>query len=178
MEDVFHARQTSQSKADYYTNHLFISALCHTLRPDRKKHEETAADDPHSTYLQQRTSSPIPTNDRLPRPVTSPRDAESKQTWLHRRFSRKQTGKFGDDKEDDADDEESDDDGIDWIRESIDDDEGQRGRQQHQNGNTPADQRKSTLERMKAVTDRLTPVRPMHLFFYSANLPTFVCCDM
>ncbi|KAG8894391.1 hypothetical protein FRB99_001310, partial [Tulasnella sp. 403] len=34
IEDILHGRQTYSSKADYYTKHLFIRMLCHTLKAE------------------------------------------------------------------------------------------------------------------------------------------------
>ncbi|KAG8947734.1 hypothetical protein FRC04_010508 [Tulasnella sp. 424] len=34
IEDILHGRQTYSSRADYYSKHLFIRMLCHTLKDD------------------------------------------------------------------------------------------------------------------------------------------------
>ena len=54
LEDVFHGHSRTRSKADYYTQHLFLQVLCHLLV---KPQEE---DDFLSTYDVERTTSPEP----------------------------------------------------------------------------------------------------------------------
>ena len=54
LEDVFHGHSRTRSKADYYTQHLFLQVLCHLLV---KPQEE---DDSSSTYSLERTTSPEP----------------------------------------------------------------------------------------------------------------------
>ncbi|KAK1224442.1 hypothetical protein PQX77_012664 [Marasmius sp. AFHP31] len=40
LEDVFHARANTRSKADYYPKHLFLRVLCHELGHDDEDEEE------------------------------------------------------------------------------------------------------------------------------------------
>ena len=56
LEDVFHGHSQTRSKADYYTEHLFLQVLCHLLV---KPQEE---EDFSSTYNMEieRTASPEP----------------------------------------------------------------------------------------------------------------------
>ena len=54
LEDVFHGHSRTRSKADYYTQHLFLQVLCHLLV---KPQEE---EDFLSTYNIERTTSPEP----------------------------------------------------------------------------------------------------------------------
>ncbi|KAF8814460.1 magnesium transporter [Phlegmacium glaucopus] len=55
LEDVFHGHARNRSKADYYTNHLFLRVLCHQLVDS---HDD---DDDEGTYTTQpRTTSPEP----------------------------------------------------------------------------------------------------------------------
>jgi hypothetical protein len=54
LEDVFHGHSRTRSKADYYTQHLFLQVLCHLLV---KPQEE---EDSSSTYNIERTTSPEP----------------------------------------------------------------------------------------------------------------------
>ncbi|KAE9383557.1 hypothetical protein BT96DRAFT_869178 [Gymnopus androsaceus JB14] len=64
LEDVFHTRSQTRSKADYYNKHLFLRILCHELGdPDAEpKHVESAAIG--STLTEgPRSSSPLPFED-------------------------------------------------------------------------------------------------------------------
>ena len=54
LEDVFHGHSRTRSKADYYTQHLFLQVLCHLLV---KPQEE---EDSSSSYGAERTTSPEP----------------------------------------------------------------------------------------------------------------------
>ena len=54
LEDVFHGHSRTRSKADYYTQHLFLQVLCHLLV---KPQEE---EDSSNTYNTERTTSPEP----------------------------------------------------------------------------------------------------------------------
>lgn len=58
LEDVLHARGHARSKADYYTKHLFLRLLCHTLGQD----EDNNASQETLTNLP-RSASPIPFDD-------------------------------------------------------------------------------------------------------------------
>ncbi|KLO20174.1 hypothetical protein SCHPADRAFT_934777 [Schizopora paradoxa] len=62
LEDVIHGRLKSRSKSDYFSKHLFIRILRHTLMPEdaRGPHLETVA--PVITSLQ-RSESPSPMDD-------------------------------------------------------------------------------------------------------------------
>ena len=55
LEDVFHGHARNRSKADYYTNHLFLRVLCHQLVHSQGEHDSLG------TYITQRyTTSPEP----------------------------------------------------------------------------------------------------------------------
>lgn len=48
LEDVIHGRNNARSKADYYGQHLFIRALCHTLTEDSGSQDDSVLDLPRS----------------------------------------------------------------------------------------------------------------------------------
>ncbi|KAJ3552967.1 hypothetical protein NM688_g3872 [Phlebia brevispora] len=57
LEDVLHFRKNARSKADYYSKHLFLRVLCHTLCSDEEFIEST----PNSSFTSlPRSSSPVP----------------------------------------------------------------------------------------------------------------------
>lgn len=71
IEDMLHGRQTYSSKADYYTKHLFIRMLCHTLKDDddispnvkpqhapRATSASTSSATPPPTYTSRPTDAP------------------------------------------------------------------------------------------------------------------------
>lgn len=63
LEDVFHTRSQTRSKADYYNKHLFLRILCHELGdPDAEPKTESAAFGSTLTDAP-RSSSPLPFED-------------------------------------------------------------------------------------------------------------------
>jgi Mg2+ and Co2+ transporter CorA len=59
LEDVIHARQTAQSKADYYTRHLFLSILSHSLGQEEPETDAVSTTpDNAAAYTDQITASP------------------------------------------------------------------------------------------------------------------------
>lgn len=54
LEDVFHGHSQTRSKADYYSQHLFLQVLCHLLVKPREE------EDSPSTLNIERTTSPEP----------------------------------------------------------------------------------------------------------------------
>ena len=58
LEDVFHGHSRTRSKADYYTQHLFLQVLCHLLA--KPQEEEDSSSYESSTYNTERTTSPGP----------------------------------------------------------------------------------------------------------------------
>ncbi|KAF5346159.1 hypothetical protein D9758_009966 [Tetrapyrgos nigripes] len=63
LEDVFHTRSQTRSKADYYGKHLFLRILCHELQDSG---DDSSSDSTSSSYSEKsitgapRSSSPIP----------------------------------------------------------------------------------------------------------------------
>ncbi|KAJ7116472.1 hypothetical protein C8R44DRAFT_792640 [Mycena epipterygia] len=62
LEDVFHTRSQTRSKADYYTKHLFLRVLCHELGDSDEPFMSTAAQGSTLTDLP-RSDSPTPFTD-------------------------------------------------------------------------------------------------------------------
>jgi hypothetical protein len=56
LEDVFHGHSRTRSKADYYTQHLFLQVLCHLLVIPQEEEDSESS----STYNTERTTSPEP----------------------------------------------------------------------------------------------------------------------
>lgn len=96
LEDVLHSRKTTLSKADYYVKHLFISMLCHSLRPS-KEDEHSPHPSPRSSTSdvtdttavfpdRARATSPTP---HLPEPVTTKHHPQNEPHpgWLKRRLT-------------------------------------------------------------------------------------------
>jgi Mg2+ and Co2+ transporter CorA len=80
IEDVLHSRRTSQSKADYYMQHLFLSLLCHTV--GQNGNDVDLADEPSAVDEQladvtvvgtpdEKDSTDDSGNDGLPQPATA-----------------------------------------------------------------------------------------------------------
>lgn len=64
LEDVFHARRQTRSKADYYSQHLFLRILCHELADeDEKTHPHLSAAFGSTLTGAPRTTSPEPLDD-------------------------------------------------------------------------------------------------------------------
>ncbi|KAJ7454681.1 magnesium transporter [Mycena latifolia] len=62
LEDVFHTRSQTRSKADYYTKHLFLRILCHELGDPDEQILSSAAEGSTLTELP-RSDSPTPFTD-------------------------------------------------------------------------------------------------------------------
>ncbi|KAF8207085.1 hypothetical protein K438DRAFT_1815654 [Mycena galopus ATCC 62051] len=62
LEDVFHTRSQTRSKADYYTQHLFLRVLCHELSETDEPFMSSAAQGSTLTDLP-RSESPTPFTD-------------------------------------------------------------------------------------------------------------------
>lgn len=58
VEDILHCRKNARSKADYYTKHLFLRVLCHTLDEDANADADVVQ--PISALGIPRSSSPGP----------------------------------------------------------------------------------------------------------------------
>ncbi|KAG8941457.1 hypothetical protein FRC03_004503 [Tulasnella sp. 419] len=58
IEDVLHGRITSRSKADYYSKHLFIRLISHTLREDSPA-SSVQVSRPSGTFTVPRAESPV-----------------------------------------------------------------------------------------------------------------------
>ncbi|KDQ62923.1 hypothetical protein JAAARDRAFT_53142 [Jaapia argillacea MUCL 33604] len=88
LEDVLHQRGHARSKADYYSKHLFLRVLCHTLAPSEAS---VAA----STYTDlPRSASPDPMQNSLEDDRTNSDDEKTQfgggsSTGLNSRFSTK-----------------------------------------------------------------------------------------
>ncbi|KAJ6468376.1 magnesium transporter [Mycena sanguinolenta] len=63
LEDVFHTRSQTRSKADYYNQHLFLRVLCHELSDEESSFVSSAAQGSTLTDLP-RSDSPTPFTDR------------------------------------------------------------------------------------------------------------------
>lgn len=59
IEDLLHTRRNARSKADYYSKHLFLRILCHSLA----KGDEPAESRYNSLTRLPRSSSPFPISD-------------------------------------------------------------------------------------------------------------------
>ncbi|KAJ6608685.1 hypothetical protein B0H10DRAFT_2067021 [Mycena sp. CBHHK59/15] len=62
LEDVFHTRSQTRSKADYYSKHLFLRILCHELGDPNESYGDSAASGSTLTDLP-RSDSPTPFTD-------------------------------------------------------------------------------------------------------------------
>ena len=73
LEDVFHGHSQTRSKADYYTQHLFLQVLCHLLV---KPQEE---ENPPITFnIERTTTSPEPMTNLEEEPL---KKVESNNHW-------------------------------------------------------------------------------------------------
>ena len=117
VEDVLYARRTSLSKADYYSSHLFISTLCHSV-----KSSHVAGSYDSGVYAGvPNTFSPMPTftaedRDCLPQPATTPEPKKSEEHW-----SRHFSGSHQPDKhtKEEVESEPDADDGVNWISDGV-----------------------------------------------------------
>jgi|ERR1700733_14654694 len=132
VEDVLHSRRTSMSKADYYAQHLFISALLHTVQ------QSASADTSHpdgTPVLAPISTGPLTaapgrmtsghSASGLPQPATASQTNGARPNWLRAHFSsraRDSRPKISDphlEKNEGSPHDEADDDGVNWIFESI-----------------------------------------------------------
>ncbi|KAK7464367.1 hypothetical protein VKT23_006534 [Stygiomarasmius scandens] len=64
LEDVFHTRSQTRSKADYYAKHLFLRILCHSLKDSDDDSSSSTSSSPSASRSsitgKPRSSSPIP----------------------------------------------------------------------------------------------------------------------
>lgn len=125
VEDVLYARRTSLSKADYYSAHLFISTLCHSVKNSHATGSFDFQGEPTGKIGIPATLSPEPTlrvedQDRLPQPATSSASrkvsSEERPSWLSR-FGSRQLNKPA--KNEEAESETDVDDGVSWIADSV-----------------------------------------------------------
>jgi len=90
IEDVLHGRKNARSKADYYTKHLFVHALTHTLGKQEDEPEElekfVRTEEPRS-MSSARTSFTKGNSES-----GDEADNEQQGSWLHRRRRSKRTG--------------------------------------------------------------------------------------
>jgi hypothetical protein len=121
VEDVLYARRTSLSKADYYSAHLFISTLCHSVK---NSHATGSFDLGGGLTGVPGTLSPEPTlsaEGRLPQPATASisgkASSEDRPHRLLNRFGSRQSNKPAENEE--AESERDVGDGVRWITDSV-----------------------------------------------------------